>query len=130
LMCATCVIVAVINVTVKEFAMAGADVREKFDQAVQKSRNKELRELFQYGLGCHHAGMLRSDRYVCILCMNINITPCVQAYLVIRMQQSHSLRVSLLVIVQSVLQSIPFLQQALPHYRVSQYIKVIVLNKL
>ena len=44
--------------------MAGADVREKFDEAVQKSRNKELRELFQYGLGCHHAGMLRSDRSV------------------------------------------------------------------
>jgi replicative superfamily II helicase len=46
--------------------MAGADVREKFDQAVQKSRNKELRELFQYGLGCHHAGMLRSDRSVAL----------------------------------------------------------------
>ncbi|CAM9881439.1 unnamed protein product [Sphacelaria rigidula] len=29
---------------------------------VEKSRNKELRELFQAGLGCHHAGMLRADR--------------------------------------------------------------------
>jgi hypothetical protein len=27
-----------------------------------KSRNKEIKELFTYGLGCHHAGMLRSDR--------------------------------------------------------------------
>lgn len=27
-----------------------------------KSRNKELVGLFDYGLGIHHAGMLRSDR--------------------------------------------------------------------
>jgi hypothetical protein len=29
---------------------------------VQKSRNKEMKELFQSGFGIHHAGMLRSDR--------------------------------------------------------------------
>ncbi|CAN0132262.1 unnamed protein product, partial [Hapterophycus canaliculatus] len=29
---------------------------------VEKSRNKELRDLFQAGVGCHHAGMLRADR--------------------------------------------------------------------
>lgn len=29
---------------------------------VQKSRNKELKELFKSALGIHHAGMLRSDR--------------------------------------------------------------------
>ncbi|KAI8815177.1 Sec63 Brl domain-containing protein [Cladochytrium replicatum] len=29
---------------------------------VNKSRNKELRELFPFGFGFHHAGMLRSDR--------------------------------------------------------------------
>jgi replicative superfamily II helicase len=29
---------------------------------VQKSKNKELRELFGKGFGIHHAGMLRSDR--------------------------------------------------------------------
>ncbi|KAG0229103.1 activating signal cointegrator 1 complex subunit [Actinomortierella wolfii] len=29
---------------------------------VAKSKNKELRELFQYGFGIHHAGMLRADR--------------------------------------------------------------------
>jgi replicative superfamily II helicase len=29
---------------------------------VQKSRNRELKELFESGLGIHHAGMLRSDR--------------------------------------------------------------------
>ena len=29
---------------------------------VEKSRNKELRSLFSYGFGIHHAGMLRSDR--------------------------------------------------------------------
>lgn len=27
-----------------------------------KNRNKDMRELFQYGFGIHHAGMLRSDR--------------------------------------------------------------------
>ncbi|CAN0424370.1 unnamed protein product, partial [Scytosiphon promiscuus] len=29
---------------------------------VAKSRNKELRDLFEAGVGCHHAGMLRADR--------------------------------------------------------------------
>ncbi|KAJ3318630.1 activating signal cointegrator 1 complex subunit [Boothiomyces sp. JEL0866] len=29
---------------------------------IQKSRNRELKELFPFGLGIHHAGMLRSDR--------------------------------------------------------------------
>jgi replicative superfamily II helicase len=29
---------------------------------VEKSRNKELKELFNWGFGIHHAGMLRSDR--------------------------------------------------------------------
>lgn len=29
---------------------------------MEKSRNKELRDLFQAGVGCHHAGMLRADR--------------------------------------------------------------------
>jgi antiviral helicase SLH1 len=31
-------------------------------QAMQKSRGKELRQLFKNGFGCHHAGMPRSDR--------------------------------------------------------------------
>ncbi|KAJ1675795.1 activating signal cointegrator 1 complex subunit 3 [Spiromyces aspiralis] len=35
---------------------------ELANREVQKSRNKELRELFQSGLAMHHAGMLRSDR--------------------------------------------------------------------
>ncbi|KAG2182998.1 hypothetical protein INT44_005979, partial [Umbelopsis vinacea] len=38
---------------------------EKFDnyrRAVSRSKNKELREMFPYGFGMHHAGMLRSDR--------------------------------------------------------------------
>ncbi|KAI9006624.1 Sec63 Brl domain-containing protein [Phycomyces nitens] len=29
---------------------------------IAKSRNKEMKELFPYGFGIHHAGMLRSDR--------------------------------------------------------------------
>ena len=30
--------------------------------AVEKSRNRQLKELFHAGFGIHHAGMLRSDR--------------------------------------------------------------------
>jgi hypothetical protein len=48
----------------QEFAMAGSDVRTKLEPAVHKSRNHELQKLFPFGVGCHHAGMLRSDRYV------------------------------------------------------------------
>lgn len=33
-----------------------------FRQKIGESRNKEMRELFDYGFGIHHAGMLRSDR--------------------------------------------------------------------
>jgi replicative superfamily II helicase len=32
------------------------------EKEVAKSRNRELRQLFQFGIGIHHAGMLRSDR--------------------------------------------------------------------
>lgn len=31
-------------------------------QAVKKSHNREMQELFQFGIGIHHAGMLRADR--------------------------------------------------------------------
>ncbi|WFD27418.1 RNA helicase [Malassezia nana] len=34
----------------------------RFEKQVAASRNKELRELYQHGIGIHHAGMLRSDR--------------------------------------------------------------------
>lgn len=33
-----------------------------FLHQVERSRNKQLRDLFQYGFGIHHAGMLRQDR--------------------------------------------------------------------
>ncbi|KAG7890659.1 hypothetical protein KL936_001943 [Ogataea polymorpha] len=33
-----------------------------FEREMTKNKNKDLRELFQYGFGVHHAGMLRSDR--------------------------------------------------------------------
>jgi hypothetical protein len=29
---------------------------------IARSQNKELKELFKFGFGIHHAGMLRSDR--------------------------------------------------------------------
>ncbi|WFD31329.1 RNA helicase [Malassezia sp. CBS 17886] len=34
----------------------------RFERDVASSRNKELRELYEHGIGIHHAGMLRSDR--------------------------------------------------------------------
>ncbi|KAL7275807.1 putative steryl acetyl hydrolase mug81 [Rhizina undulata] len=40
-------------------------MHERYDQGVremERSKGKELRELFKKGLGVHHAGMLRSDR--------------------------------------------------------------------
>ena len=33
-----------------------------FQKEVIKSRNKDLVQLFEFGMGIHHAGMLRSDR--------------------------------------------------------------------
>lgn len=33
-----------------------------FQKEVIKSRNKDLVELFNFGIGVHHAGMLRADR--------------------------------------------------------------------
>ncbi|KAJ8643830.1 hypothetical protein MRB53_005578 [Persea americana] len=35
---------------------------ELFKKDVQKSRNREVAEFFEFGFGIHHAGMLRSDR--------------------------------------------------------------------
>ena len=34
----------------------------KFEQKVSRAKSSELKELFAKGLGCHHAGMHRSDR--------------------------------------------------------------------
>lgn len=33
-----------------------------FKREIATSRNKEMKELFNYGFGIHHAGMLRTDR--------------------------------------------------------------------
>lgn len=35
---------------------------DKFRHELSRSKNKEMKELFTYGIGIHHAGMLRSDR--------------------------------------------------------------------
>jgi replicative superfamily II helicase len=42
---------------IKEDPQYGLYIKE-----VQKSKNKELKELFDSGMGVHHAGMARSDR--------------------------------------------------------------------
>lgn len=36
---------------------------ENARRVVAKGRNRQLADLFQFGFACHHAGMLRSDRY-------------------------------------------------------------------
>jgi activating signal cointegrator complex subunit 3 len=38
------------------------DAHTKYSDRVEKSRNKEVREHFNNGMGIHHAGMLRHDR--------------------------------------------------------------------
>lgn len=34
-------------------------------KALERSQNRELKELAENGFGCHHAGMLRTDRTLC-----------------------------------------------------------------
>lgn len=41
---------------------SGAFLKAK--KSIGSSPNKQLAELFAFGFSCHHAGMLRSDRYV------------------------------------------------------------------
>ncbi len=58
--------------TLKEMAMAEGNTEDfdpknhpQFDfyrREIGTSRNKEMKSLFDYGFGIHHAGMLRSDR--------------------------------------------------------------------
>ncbi|CAM9131212.1 unnamed protein product [Chrysoparadoxa australica] len=45
-----------------EFSCGATDGYKLHCNAAQKSRSKEVRELFDAGFGCHHAGMLRGDR--------------------------------------------------------------------
>ncbi|KAL5530172.1 MUG81 [Sanghuangporus sanghuang] len=48
--------------TIDNFSCQGNERWDFFRREVGTSRNKEMRELFDYGFGIHHAGMLRSDR--------------------------------------------------------------------
>ncbi|KAG8886513.1 hypothetical protein FRB97_003024 [Tulasnella sp. 331] len=45
-----------------DFDPTGHPKWELFRREISTSRNKELKELFDFGFGIHHAGMLRSDR--------------------------------------------------------------------
>uniref|UniRef100_A0A1D2A263 Activating signal cointegrator 1 complex subunit 3 n=1 Tax=Auxenochlorella protothecoides TaxID=3075 RepID=A0A1D2A263_AUXPR len=44
------------------FDCSGEETHALYAREVQKSRNRELAEVFEAGIGIHHAGMLRSDR--------------------------------------------------------------------
>ena len=48
--------------TLEKFKVDDYDFPPWVKKEVEKSKNKELKMLFQYGFGIHHAGMLRSDR--------------------------------------------------------------------
>ena len=45
-----------------------------FKRELATSRNREMKELFQYGFGIHHAGMLRSDRTLSERMFENNVT--------------------------------------------------------
>lgn len=63
----------------EEFDCSGNPRWEFFKKDLSMSKNKEMKQLFDCGIGIHHAGMLRSDR---------NLTE--------RMFESGSLKVSFL----------------------------------
>jgi activating signal cointegrator complex subunit 3 len=50
---------------------AGMDLAKK---KLSKSRNGDMRELFGFGIGIHHAGMLRSDRNLMESCFSKGLT--------------------------------------------------------
>ena len=48
--------------TLEEFSCQDHPQFDLFRRDIGKSRNKEMRQLFDLGFGIHHAGMLRDDR--------------------------------------------------------------------
>lgn len=46
----------------EEFDCSGNPRWEYFKKDLSMSKNKEMKQLFDCGIGIHHAGMLRSDR--------------------------------------------------------------------
>lgn len=53
---------AMVEGRIDEFSCADHEHMWMFKRDAGTSRNRELRELFDFGFGIHHAGMLRSDR--------------------------------------------------------------------
>lgn len=50
------------HLTTDRFNCSDSDAYVPGKKEMAKSRNKEVRELYEYGFGVHNAGMLRSDR--------------------------------------------------------------------
>lgn len=48
----------------KHFEVESTAAYMKAKKSISSSPNRELQQLFEYGFACHHAGMLRSDRYI------------------------------------------------------------------
>ena len=48
--------------TLEEFSCEDHPQFDFFRRDIGKSRNKEMKQLFDLGFGIHHAGMLRDDR--------------------------------------------------------------------
>lgn len=53
---------AMLEGTIDDFSCQEDPKFAFFKRDIGQSRNKEMKQLFDYGFGIHHAGMLRSDR--------------------------------------------------------------------
>ncbi|KAH8106105.1 Sec63-domain-containing protein [Cristinia sonorae] len=53
---------AMVDAVLEDFSCEDHPQFEWFKKDISTSRNREMKELFSYGFGIHHAGMLRSDR--------------------------------------------------------------------
>ncbi|CCH60480.1 hypothetical protein TBLA_0C06880 [Henningerozyma blattae CBS 6284] len=45
-----------------DFLMPDPSLKDKFSKELGKNRDKDMKEIVQFGFGCHHAGMARTDR--------------------------------------------------------------------
>ena len=53
---------ATVDGVIDEFSCEEHDRFSEFRRDVGMSRNREMKQLFDFGFGIHHAGMLREDR--------------------------------------------------------------------
>ena len=49
--------------TIGLFTQPAASRSKYYDDLVQKCGNRDIMELYEYGIGIHHAGLRRNERY-------------------------------------------------------------------